>query len=181
MRPTYWSRRAESGGATSWRERTQRPGPRGLSFPPGLLGSAGRRRGQRHTHRPGPQTDGLRGFLSRGGLGPGSPETPASPAPPLPLLWNWEPRSGLGTGPDDVRSRYLRYRSSMNPAVCCSASSWTRPSPLALLHHPPPTSTPEPGPGSLPQEAPPQLETRLHTQGPETAEGQVKAKTRGTD
>ena len=71
----------------------------------------------------------------------------------------------------------MRYRGSMNPVVCCLASSWTRPSPLALLHHPQPTSTQEPGLGSLPQEAPPQLETHLHTQGPETAEGQVTAKT----
>ena len=54
----------------------------------------------------------------------------------------------------------------MNPAMCCLSSSWTSPSPLALLHHPPPTSAPEPGPGSLPQEAPPTTRNRLHTQGP---------------
>ena len=79
---------------------------RGLEGSASLLGSwarAGRRRGQRHTHRPGPQTDRLCGFLSKGQLGPGSPETSGSPAPSLPLLWNWELRSGLGTGPDDVR------------------------------------------------------------------------------
>lgn len=65
----------------------------------------------------------------------------------------------------------------MNPAMCCLSSSWTSPSPLALLHHPPPTSAPEPGPGSLPQEAPPTARNRLHIQGPETAEGPVKGKT----
>lgn len=45
----------------------------------------------------------------------------------------------------------------MNPAMCCLSSSWTSPSPLALLHHPPPTSAPAQGPSH--RKHPPQLET----------------------
>lgn len=92
---------------------------------------AARRRGQRRTHRQGPQagrhfqvdTDAslvhgwLRGFLSSCGLGPGSSETPASPAPSPTLWWNSEPRSGPGTGLDDLSSTCVRCRSSINPAV----------------------------------------------------------------
>ena len=153
---------------------------------------AARRRGQRCTHRQGPQADRhfqvdtdaplvhswLRGFLSSCGLGPGSLETPASPAPSPTPWWNSEPRFGLGTGLDDL-SRCVRCRSSINSAVFYHPCGWVPapcPAPEPATTH----LTPAPGPGSFLQKAPSELGApalRLHTRGPETAEGQVSGKT----